>query len=249
MIKLKKLAYPLRFTPLHPQWFSYLYNKKIYSSITRYSTGIVLDIGCGNKSQKKYLSTGCTYLGLDLPFTSINWYKNSPDLYGSAEVLPLKDSAISTVLLLDVLEHIKSPGKCLEEAYRILSQNGILIIKIPFIYPIHDAPLDYTRWTEYGLLQLFDSYNFEIVESGKVGLPLETAALLVNIAISKHTLNWFNYKSMFFIIGIILSAIIPLINIGAWLLSKAGREDFLMPHTYHFVLKKKSGAGITRNTS
>ena len=237
---LKKLASPFRLTPFHPQWFSYLYNDKIYSSITGYSFGTVLDIGCGSGTQKKYLKEGCSYLGLDFPFTSINWYKTKPDIYGTAEMLPLRDGSVSTILLLDVLEHIRAPGKCVEELNRVLLPDGILIIKIPFLYPIHDAPLDFTRWSEYGLLELFGNFNFQVVESGKYGLPVETAALLLCIALSKNTLNWAGNKSIFSILGILLSAAIPFINIGAWILGKLSVDDSFMPHTYHLVLRKTS---------
>jgi len=203
-----------------------------------HSSGLVLDIGCGSGIQKKFLSPDCIYFGLDLPFTSINWYQTIPDVYGTAEMLPLKDSAVSTILLLDVLEHVKAPVKCLEELYRVLAPGGILIIKIPFIYPIHDAPLDFTRWTEYGLIQLFVDHKFQIIESKKFGLPLETAALLLCIAISKQTLYWIGNKSLFSILGIFLSVAVPFINVGAWILNKISGNDFFMPHTYHFVLKK-----------
>ena len=203
-----------------------------------HSTGLVLDIGCGSGTQKKFLGPGCSYFGLDLPFTSINWYQTIPDVYGTAEMLPLKDSVISTILLLDVLEHIKTPKKCLEELHRVLSPGGILLIKIPFLYPIHDAPLDFTRWTEYGHLQLFEDHKFQIIESNKFGLPLETAALLLCIAISRQTLHWIGNKSIFSILGILMSFAVPFINVGAWILNKISDADFFMPHTYYFVLKK-----------
>jgi len=235
---LKKLAFPLRLTPLHPQWFGYRHSHKINTTITRYSSGIVLDIGCGKGHQKQYLHPGCTYYGLDLPFTSINWYGTKPDIYGSAETLPVKDGTVSTALLFDVMEHLKAPEKCIAEIFRVLSPDGFLILKIPFLYPIHDAPLDFTRWTEHGLMRLFESFDFKIVETGNIGQPLETAALLLCIAISKHTLNWFNDRSIFMIVGILLCSTIPLINIGAWILSKISRKDPMMPHTYHYVLKK-----------
>lgn len=239
MNKIKKLAYPFRVTPLHPQWFGYRHNHKVYADITRHASGLVLDVGCGSGFPKNILRSGCLYFGLDLPFTSTNWYNTRPDIYGTAEILPLQDSSVSTILLLDVLEHIKAPHKCLEELYRVLSPGGILIIKIPFLYPLHDAPLDFTRWTEYGLLQLFNDNHFQIIESRKFGQPLETAALLLCIAISKHTINWIGNKSIFSILGILLSATIPFINLGAWILCKISNKDPMMPHTYHFVLQKK----------
>ena len=236
---LKKLAFPLRRTPFHPQWFGYRHNRDINTSITKYSSGIVLDIGCGSGDQKKYLRHGCIYYGLDLPFTSINWYETKPDIYASADTLPVNGGSVSTALLFDVMEHLTAPEKCLAEIYRVLSPDGLLIIKIPFLYPIHDAPLDFTRWTEHGLIRLFDSYNFKIIEAGKIGHPMETAALLLCIAISKHTLNWFADRSVFLLIGILLCPMIPFINLGAWILSKISRNDPMMPQTYHYVLKKK----------
>ena len=236
--KIKHLAYPFRNTPFHPQWFSYRHNNDIHSGITGNSSGLVLDIGCGTGIHKKFLGKECSYYGLDLPFTSINWYGTRPDVYGTADALPFRDCCVSTVLLLDVLEHLKSPNNCLNEINRTLSPGGILIVKIPFIYPIHDAPLDYNRWTEHGLLHLFNEHKFEVIDVRKYGLPLETAALMLCIAISKHTVNWFTRKNPLFILGLMLCTIIPVINLGAWVLGRAGKKDYMMPHTYSCILKK-----------
>ena len=44
---------------------------------------------------------------------SKDWYNSLPDIYGNANLLPISDSSINNVLMLDVLEHLPDPEKCL----------------------------------------------------------------------------------------------------------------------------------------
>ena len=73
------------------------------------------------------------------------------EIFADAQSLPFKNKSIDTILLLDVLEHLPRPEECFEEIYRKSKPNGKVIIQVPFLYPIHDAPLDFRRWTQHGL--------------------------------------------------------------------------------------------------
>ena len=74
----------------------------------------------------------------------------SPDILGDISNTSLPDSSFDTIIVLEVFEHIKLPGKAIKEIYRILKPNGVLILSIPFIFPIHDEPNDFQRWTLQG---------------------------------------------------------------------------------------------------
>jgi len=55
-------------------------------------------------------------------------------LYGlqaNVDVLPLADGAIDVVCLLDVLEHLADPVAALQEARRVLSPDGRVVINVP----------------------------------------------------------------------------------------------------------------------
>ncbi len=66
-------------------------------------------------------------------------------------VLPLKDEEFDTILLTDVLEHIQDPFCLWKEMTRVLKHGGKVIVGVPFLYPIHEAPHDYFRYTEHAL--------------------------------------------------------------------------------------------------
>lgn len=88
----------------------------------------------------------------------ISYYKNI-DLIADACDLPFKDDSIDIIILKNVLEHIKTPTKALNEIYRVLKKDGILYIKIPFLQPFHAVPNDFQRYTYNGIKELFQNYE------------------------------------------------------------------------------------------
>jgi SAM-dependent methyltransferase len=49
---------------------------------------------------------------------------------GMGEELPYKDSYFDAILIINVLDHCKDPDKVLQEIYRCLRSNGILILEV-----------------------------------------------------------------------------------------------------------------------
>jgi SAM-dependent methyltransferase len=78
--------------------------------------------------------------------------------------LPFEVARFDTVLLADVLEHIARPAALLGELARILAPGGKVIIFVPFLYRVHEAPYDYFRYTEFALTRLGTDAGLEIVE-------------------------------------------------------------------------------------
>ena len=228
----------LKATPLHPQWFVFRREQESLAVISSCLRGLVLDIGCADQKLRHFLSKDTTYIGLDYYHTAIYWYKTRPQIYGDAQALPFPDSSMNSVLLLDVLEHIPDPNKCLREIHRVLTPDGILVLQVPFLYPIHDAPLDFRRWTVYGLRILAQNQGFAFTQENPIGNSLETAALLTNIAHSKTVLNWISHKNPLAILGLLLPLTVPCVNILAWVLAKFSPPESIMPHSYRITLAK-----------
>ena len=202
--------------------------------------GKVLDIGCGHKTIKACLGVNAEYIGLDYYQTALAWYGSRPDIYASAESLPLMDGSVHNVLLLDVLEHVPDPAKCLKEINRVLLPGGKLIIQIPFLYPVHDQPLDFHRWTTYGISRMLKKAGFQVTASISTGSPMETAGLLLNVALCKTVINLYNRRNPMFLAALLLPVIVPLINLCSLLISKITPGDNFMPFRYR-ILAGKSG--------
>ena len=108
--------------------------------------------------------------------------------------------------------HLPDPERCLVELHRVIKPAGSLTIQVPFIYPLHDAPLDFHRWTRYGLRRAAQRCGFTIESESAIGHPLETAALNANIAMSKSVINWLQGRNPLALLGLLLPPGILLIN-------------------------------------
>jgi SAM-dependent methyltransferase len=232
---LRNLVSKLRHTPFHPQWFALFREDRNLKRTCAGLSGVVLDVGCADGKPRRYLPRGTRYVGVDYYSTAQEWYGTRPDIYADARALPLADASVDHSLLLDVLEHIPQPDRCLAELQRTLKRGGSLTIQVPFLYPVHDAPLDFHRWTRFGLQRAAEEHGFSIAEEMAVGHPLETAALNANIALSQTVINWMNRKNPLAISAILLPIAIPLINCLAWTFAALGSNDDLMPYAYRMV--------------
>lgn len=224
--------------PIHPQWMVYRRSNKDRREIGKACHGLVLDIGCADQIMSKYLEGGQTYIGLDYYNTATNWYGTKPHIFGDAQALSIASSAIDTVLLLDVLEHLPRPDRCMKEIYRVIRPGGKLVVQIPFLYPIHDKPLDYQRWTKYGFLKIAEEHGYEVKEITHLGQPFDTAALLSCVAITNMVIHSLPKKWFQFLLGSVLLALVPLINVISAFLSYLHGDDEIMPYGYRFVLEK-----------
>jgi len=225
-------------TPLHPQWFAFYRESADLRKICSGMHGMVVDIGCAECKPKSILSNDSQYLGIDYYATAKHWYFTRPDVFADAHYIPLRSESVDNVLLLDVLEHLVDPDKCLKEIFRVLKPGGTLTIQVPFLYPIHDAPRDFLRWTRYGLLNASQRHGFEVLEEEAIGHPLESAALNTCIAVTKTVLNAWHQKSILSIFALFLPFIVVSINVLAWLGARLTQFDSFMPYGYRMKWAK-----------
>jgi len=74
----------------------------------------------------------------------------------------LKKKIYDIVVMTEVIEHVLNPFSAIDEIYRILKKNGLLLLTTPFNFRIHGPLPDCWRFTEYGLKILLKKFN-EIV--------------------------------------------------------------------------------------
>lgn len=215
----RRWAKNFRSTPLHPQWL--LGSRRLLSEwVALHSTGRVLDIGCSDQWIAPYLRRSCSYVGLDYPPTGIGLYSSSADVYADATSLPFADGCIDTVLMLDVLEHLRFPRQAMDESFRVLGEEGKLLLSVPFMYPLHDAPHDYQRYTVHGLIREVEASGFRL-RSVKPALgALHSAGLLLSLSLAGTGLKSIEERHWSVIFLPLLLFAIPLINICVCLLAR-----------------------------
>lgn len=143
-------------------------DKYVENAINKYAVGLMLDIGCGDsgyrESAKPYIKK---YIGIDLK-DCLHKYAQI-DIFGLAENIPVKTESCDTVLCAEVLEHVREPSKVISEINRVLKKGGYCIVLAPFIWPLHNDPGDFFRYSKFGLEHLLKKNNFKIISSDATG--------------------------------------------------------------------------------
>lgn len=99
---------------------------------------------------------------------------------GDAHSLPFLDNSVDIIWLCAVLEHIQKPFVVIDEIYRVLKPNGIILISVPFIQYLHASPHDYFRYTKYGLRSLCSRF-IELDSGASFTGPFGTLIQLTSI--------------------------------------------------------------------
>lgn len=89
--------------------------------------------------------------------------------------LPFRDASIDMTVSESMLEHIAYPERAISEIIRVIKPGGYLYIEMPFMYPFHNSPADYTRFTLPGLAARFP--GFEVIKSGARAGPITALAV------------------------------------------------------------------------
>ncbi|MGF6174361.1 class I SAM-dependent methyltransferase [Ensifer sp. 4252] len=99
-----------------------------------------------------------------------------PDFVDDITDTKLEAGSFDYVICAEVMEHVTEPFKASENIHKVLKADGKAFISAPFQYPLHDAPHDYFRFTEFGLANLFKNFkSAEVKPRGTWG----TAILLL----------------------------------------------------------------------
>lgn len=237
--RIRLLLRPLCMTPLHPQWLVLCSETQNRRNIAQRLSGRVLDIGCGHRQIEFLLAPNTAYIGLDYPTTHAKGYSGCPDLFGDGQCLPFREESFDTVIALDVLEHLPTPEQCIQEAARVLKKGGQLILQTPFLYPLHDMPHDFQRWTLPGLETLVQQPGFIITERRVFGAPSETAAALTAIALAKGGVDSLKNRSPVMLLIPLLIFGIVVANLTGWLLARILPPDDFMPLGYQLICTKR----------
>jgi SAM-dependent methyltransferase len=141
-----------------------------------------------------------------------------PDILGDICTYDFKEEKYDYVVIVEVLEHLHSPHLAISNINSLLNQGGKIILTVPFIFPIHERPYDYYRYTKYGLEFLFKDFsNLKIKERNSWLEAINV--LFVRLVMDRNFIS--RIFAPFFIILAYFN--FPFI----WILSKAIRTDFI----------------------
>ena len=133
-------------------------------AVSTHCRGRVIDVGCGSAPlyvMYRDRSSSITCIDWDNSLHNVSFCDRYVDLNQEWDV---PSDSFDTVIATDVLEHLHSPETFFSEVARICAPGGKLILGIPFMYWIHEAPHDYLRHTEFSLRRYCQLNSLEVVE-------------------------------------------------------------------------------------
>jgi SAM-dependent methyltransferase len=144
-------------------WLIYDINHQFLRRFSNHFAGHLYDLGCGEMPYRSWL------LKYADSYTGVDWASTLHELKADIvadlnEALPIDDQVADSIISLSLMEHLREPQIFLNEAHRILKPGGVMILQVPFMWGVHEAPYDYFRYTRYGLKYLFEKAGFSAIE-------------------------------------------------------------------------------------
>lgn len=142
-------------------------------ALKSHASGRLLDLGCGK------VPLYGVYKDLVTEVTCVDWNNSlheTSHLDKEADLtqpIELPDSSFDTIILSDVLEHIPVPHELCREVARLLTPGGKLILSVPFYYPLHEAPYDFYRYTEFALRRFMEHSGMKVISLQPLGGVME----------------------------------------------------------------------------
>lgn len=162
-------------------------DKSLEEEVNKSINKKVLNIGAGGEIGK-HVKKICNKYKAKL--MSIDIDKNrEPDIICDVKNMPFKNNNFDIIVCAEILEHVLFPHESINEMHRVLKQNGALILTTRFIFPLHDVPYDYFRYTKYGIKELLNSFK-EVIVKEQLNW-IETIATL-KIRLLRENKSWIN---------------------------------------------------------
>ena len=188
----------------------YFIRRGLYRAIKSYAgamQGSVMDFGCGSKPYRTLFTACDEYVGVDVEISGHSHRNESIDIFYDGKKLPLPSARFDHVFSSEVFEHVFNLPEILPELHRVLKENGTLFITCPFVWPEHERPYDFARYTSFGIQHLLRSHGFEIVEQSKTGNLIEVLAqqiiYLIYLVLPKKPLPLYLLLHQIFILPIV----------------------------------------------
>jgi SAM-dependent methyltransferase len=163
----------------------------------------------------------------------------SLDAQFDAHRLPFADCSFGLIVCTEVLEHCVEPHRVLNEFHRVLRPGGKLILTTRFIFPIHDAPYDYFRFTRYGLQYLCREFaEIQIVEEAAT---VATMAVLMQRLAYQGAWKLPGMRGLLHLMSRVILRMTGLLKAEYGDIRRQSREHAILASGYYVVATKSRG--------
>ena len=163
----------------------YLIRRGLYefikNNLSGHELGLVVDVGAGRAPYRGLLKCK-KYIGIDVERRADVENLIIADINKD---IPMDSDSVDVVILTEVLEHLRNPVRAMEELYRVLKPGGRLVLTTPLLWPLHEEPNDFQRFTKYGLGEIFKNSGFKEFKITGYGNYVLSALILAMFPLRK----------------------------------------------------------------
>jgi hypothetical protein len=162
------------------RWEVRIVNEWIGGIVPRLLAGVppgpVIDAGCGEQPFRALVEAHARkYVGMD----AIQNSSQTVAILSDLESVPAAGPRYPFVLCTEVLEHVVDIDRSFVGLRRLTARGGLVVLTVPFLFPVHMEPFDFRRLTEYGISQLAADHGFEVISFERLGSATDGLATLI----------------------------------------------------------------------
>lgn len=215
----KWLSYRRKMLDVLQEKYNYLYE------------GIVLDIGGRDLGEyKKPKDKVKKWI-----FADINKDNNPDIVLDVANMEKIESNSIDVVNAIELFEHVQDIEKGIKECYRVLKENGLLLLSSPFLFHVHADPYDFQRWTSIKWRIELTNIGFKIDKFIVMGKFFSFFAQMIKTML--RSIAAYLYKGR-----LILSTILPFLNLMIRFDNRSFVKNHPVLNNYHygyFIIARK----------
>ncbi len=149
-------------------------------------SGRILDFGCGSKPYISLFSNATEYIGLDYEGEGHSHVNEDVDVFYDGKKIPFPDASFDAVFSSEVFEHLFNMDEILRELNRVMKKGGKMLLSCPFVWPEHEVPVDYARYTRFALRDLLEKHGFTVLVQDKTGDFTSTIYQMKMLYLAEH---------------------------------------------------------------
>jgi SAM-dependent methyltransferase len=183
-----------------------------------HAAGRCLDVGAGTAPYRSDLNTALGmvhYVSMDIAPS------DTTGVVADGCRMPFPGDTFDMAVSFDVIQHVATPNRMLDEMARVVAPGGHILLTFPFLYPECDFH-DFHRWTMDGMVHLLRERGLEIVVAERRGGRLFAMACMLNWmmqhAIPGQRRSWRAARTW---LGIARAALVVLLTLPTTLLAWA----------------------------